>query len=165
MFECVRTLAANSSNTVEFGRTCSKNLEHGIVSHAYGLQRSQAKLFQAALQRSQIDADVLPEKFLISLSKVFDLAALIQLLQNPDAADHGQAFLNSEPPSFPLIHHRQIGRQFLRKKNSARLPAPKPVLEIARQPFGISDRRHMNPIRLGNRRAPGIPAPAMTTSL
>jgi hypothetical protein len=65
------------------------------------------QLLQAGLQRSQIDSDLLEQRVLIDVTKILDMAAAIQLLQNRDTAGDGQTFLDGQLPSLPFIHNDQ----------------------------------------------------------
>ena len=73
------------------------------------------------MQRTQIDPDVLTEKFLENLAKILDLLPAIQLLQNSDATDHHQPFLDGQPPAFLFVHQRHIGGHLFGQKNRADL--------------------------------------------
>lgn len=107
----------------------------------FALQRCQAELFQARLQRPQIYADLLPLEFLIDLAKILDFAAPVHFLKNPPTAGHRQPFLNRQPPAFPFVHERQVGSQFLGEKNRAHLPCSEPSLgNRLRQAFDVSNR-------------------------
>ena len=71
----------------------------------------------AALQRSQIDTDVLPKKFLIDRPEIRNFLAPIDLFQNPDAPDHSESFAYGQPSTLPFVHQAQVSRQLVRQKD------------------------------------------------
>ena len=70
---------------------------------------------------SAVNTNVLPEKLLIVLAKVFDSPPAIELLQDSNATDYGESFLAGRPPSLPFVHDCEIGMEFLRQKNRTHL--------------------------------------------
>jgi len=120
---------ASPANTVLHRRaSASRGTLHFTRGRIQEIGAFKSNCLKLALKHARIEPYVLALKFLIDLTNIFGLAAVIHFF---DAAHDRQPFFQSETPPLPFIHQRQIGGQLLGEENRAISPFPKPVLTIA----------------------------------